>query len=170
MEIKGTNIILNGYSFFIPSNDNDIKYPFLEIVLFYDNDKVYPKLCITNTTSLEDYDYNYEDELEYVGIVTDTNYYPIEKNPFSSDEIKFVIKETIDITEKYNEINNKILELEKKRKSMSRTKEIYGLNKQLNILLQNIPIIFCNDDRLSVNPYNEHEFISIFDIIIREEE
>lgn len=169
MKIEGTNIILNGYKFFKPLETNPTDYPFLEVVLILDNNKIYPQLCITHTTAEEDYDYNYEDELEYTGIITNTDYFPIFKNPFSGDDIEFVVTSEKDITEEYNNITKEIEELESKRKSISRTKEIFILQKRLNEMISGIPPIFQKDNRLVSEPYNENESMTSENVILGEE-
>lgn len=169
MKIEGINIILNGYKFFKPLETNPINYPFLEVALILDNNKVYPQLCITHTTAEEDYDYNYEDELEYTGIITNTDYFPILKNPFSGDDIEFVVTSEKDITEEYNNITKEIEELESKRKSISRTKEIFILQKRLNEMISGIPPIFQKDSRLVSEPYNENESMTSENVILGEE-
>ena len=110
-----------------------------------------------------------EDELEYTGIITNTDYFPILKNPFSGDDIEFVVTSEKDITEEYNNITKEIEELESKRKSISRTKEIFILQKRLNEMVSGIPPIFQKDDRLISEPYNENESMTSESVILGEE-
>lgn len=170
MKIIGKNIILNGYKFFKPSEANELIFPFMEVALFCEGNIITPVMCLTYTTAEEDYDYNYEDELEYTGIITNTSYYPITNSPINNGEkIKFEVTSEIDISEEYNNISAQIEELESMRKSNSRTRNIFILQKKQNELIQEIPTIFFKDDRIISDPYDEHEAASIFEVLNREE-
>ena len=68
-----------------------------------------------------------------------------------------------------NNITKKIEELESKRKSISRTKEIFILQKKLNEMVSGIPPIFQKDDRLISEPYNENESMTSESVILGEE-
>lgn len=106
----------------------------------------FPVLCIVKEHSSENYDYNWDEELEYQGMDTEYSYIPIKYNPYTGEEIKFVFEREYDISMKVDEIIKAYKILEIKHKDRKRINKLYALRDELTKLGGNDKVILSTDD------------------------
>jgi hypothetical protein len=156
--IKTKVIKINDVEIYIPEKlDNDM----FEVVLIAENEKILtPTVCLVKETSEENYDYNWEEELEFKGVCYSKTYYPINFNPFTGHKFVFNKSKTKDITNEYNDIMNSFEEAYKMRKSKKKEQVILEIESRLEKLLEGIPLIFEKKESLSDDDsYNIFEFL-----------
>lgn len=144
--INGKIIKIKEYEFFVPKfieNDN-----IFSIILLKDEKKITPAICFTETISEEDYDYDYEENLVFTGINSSQYLYPIKYNPYTGQQFEFKSTETLDLTSKCEELDEKFKIVNAKRKSSKKSSELFLIRKELNELLKEIPPIFNKADLL----------------------
>lgn len=159
--ITGKTVKVEGLEFFVPNENNNLLNIFEIKLLASANSKIKPVVTIIREVSSEDYDYDYEDELVYNGIISDIYYTPIKYNPFSGKEYIFESKEVIDRTQEYHNLLEEQKEVEKRKKSNSKTKKLYALSKKLNMLFSDIPKVLYADNILVEYNDSEHEMSPI---------
>ena len=138
--IKTKVLKINGLKIYIPE---PIKHNMFEIVLIAENEKtLIPTVCLVEETCEEDYDYDWEENLEFKGLLYTKIYHPISFNPFTGHKFHFNTGKTKDITNEYNEIMNSLEEAYKMRKSKKKDEIISGLEVKLQELFLGVPLIF----------------------------
>lgn len=160
--INGKTIKIKEYEFFVPKfieNDN-----IFSIILLKNEEQITPAICFTETISEEDYDYDYEENLVFTGINSSRYLYPIKYNPYTGQEFKFKSSETLDLTSKCEELDEKFKLVNAKRKSSKKSSELFLLRRELEELIKEIPQVFDKADLIDeddeVESYYESDGVS----------
>ena len=156
--IKSKVIKINEIEICIPEKlDNNM---FEVVLIAKDKKTLIPTVCLVKETCEENYDYNYEDELEFNGICYYKTYYPIKFNPFTGHKFTFNKSKTKDLTKEYNDIMNSFEEAYKMRKSKKKEQTIIELESKLQKLFENIPMIFEDKESFTDDySYDIFEFL-----------
>jgi hypothetical protein len=131
-----------------------------------------PVLCLEKTTSEPDFDYDWDENLEYIGENVMTTLIPFSFSMFNGKKIKFEIADEIDIdndeiTKLIKEYNNYSLRISKKIKK----KDYENMIKIRKVLIDKFPdfsyiIRNCHKNKQIFNL--DEDIVRIDDIILQE--
>lgn len=131
-----------------------------------------PVLCLEETTSELEYDYDWDENLEYIGENVMTTLIPFSFSMFNGKKIKFEIADEIDIdndeiTKLIKEYNNYSLRISKKIKK----KDYENMIKIRKVLIDKFPdfsyiIRNCHKNKQIFNL--DEDIVRIDDIILQE--
>lgn len=140
------DVIETGYIPIIKTKTDKLNLLPLEVVTVMDNEgKIQPLICFAPKLTEEDYEYR-ELNKEYI-------YFPIKYNPYTGEELEFVINKIGDISKDIYNLLNKYNELNDKRDNNKIIKEKHEIINKINSQYKDsIPIVYIDD---SINIYKD---------------
>ena len=149
---------LNEESFYIDEDTKEqIIKGFAGLKVRFENildDTVFtPAICVINTKSEPEYDYDWEENLEFTGNMVQTEtIVPIKYNPFTGEKIEFSITKTIDLTKDLEKILTGLENYNKlKKPKISDTKKYYQMLKNLDELTKNCALVIRKEETITSN-------------------
>lgn len=148
------DVIETGYIPIIKNKTDKLNLLPLAVVTVMDNEgKIQPLICFAPESTEEDYDYNYNEELEYRGLNKEYTYFPIKYNPYTGEEFEFIINKIDDISKDIYNLLNKYNELNNKRDNNKIIKEKHEIINKINSQYKDsIPIVYIDD---SINIFKD---------------